>query len=649
MELNFEIKHREGLARIGTFNTSHGRVQTPTIMPVLDPLNPNQLSLDEIKSLGAEMFITNAYLTYKNDQAREQAQKDGIHKLIGYDGPIMTDSGAFQLMGYGKVHITNTEVTEFQEQIGVDFGVYLDIPVAMGTYDETKSALDMTLERAKEHIEARKNDQTMWAGPIQGGKYLDLITKSATEMAKLPFDIHAIGSVVPLLENYDYINVFKMVFTAKNYLPFNRPVHLFGAGHPMVFAIAAYLGIDLFDSAAYMLFAKAGRYMTVSGTYHLKDLEYFPCNCKYCIDSSPKKIKQLKSNEQILFLARHNLAVSFGELKIIKQAIYEGRLWNLVLQRSSSHPKLSEAVQFILQDEVQIFLEKFSSISYKSKLFSHPWSFSDPILVRYKKRVLSRFFTTRKEAILLDEDSDLKTPFSMQRFYINPLFGIIPEEWKVLYPIVQHVSYTKQFSTSIVEFIENWVEKNKRNFDVIYNNSKLQIKKLESAKMNKSDTSENTLDITLNKDKEIIKALIKYQYDLDNSILQTLDNIRVEKSKSDRIKEFYIDNARFATIRASDSLIIPSPEMAKFIHKNFLYPGHRVVVNEEVKEFIQEGKSVFSKFVVLIDLRLRPGDECIIVTENKDELIGFGQLLLAFEEAMDFKRGMVVKTRKGIK
>ena len=384
MEANFEIKQREGLARIGVFTTAHGRVQTPTIMPVLDPLRPDQLSIDEMCVMGAEMFITNAYLTYKNEITKEKAIKEGIHSLIGFNGPIMTDSGAFQLMGYGNVDITNKDVTTFEENIGVDIGVYLDIPVAMGSYEETKNALELTLERAKEHIEARKNEQTMWAGPIQGGKYLDLITKSASAMADLPFNIHAIGSVVPLLENYDYLNVIKMVYTAKKYLPFNRPVHLFGAGHPMVFALSVYLGIDLFDSAAYWLFAKAGRYMTVNGTYHLKDLDYFPCNCKYCMETNPKEILKQKEVDQTLFLAHHNLAVSFGELKTIKQAIYEGRLWNLVLQRSSAHPKLTEAVQYLIQDEIQNYIEQFSSISYKSKLFSHPWSFADPILLLYK-------------------------------------------------------------------------------------------------------------------------------------------------------------------------------------------------------------------------------------------------------------------------
>lgn len=648
MEANFEIKQREGLARIGIFNTEHGKVHTPTIMPVLDPLNPGQVPIDEMISMGAEMFITNAYLTYRNDKAKENALKDGVHSLVGYQGPIMTDSGAFQLMGYGKVTITNKEVTAFEEQIGVDIGVYLDIPVAMGTYDETKEALEVTLERAHEHIDARTNDQTMWAGPIQGGKYLDLLTRSAKEMGQLPFDIHAIGSVVPLLESYDYLNVMKMVFTAKKYLPFNRPVHLFGAGHPMVFAVAVYLGIDLFDSAAYMLFAKAGRYMTVSGTYHLHDLDYFPCNCKFCLESTPKDLLQKKKNEQIDFLAKHNLAVSFGELKTIKQAISEGRLWNLVLERSAAHPKLTEAVNFIAQNEVQEYIEKFSSISYKSKLFAHPWSFYDPILIRYKERVASRFPLTKKIAVLVDDESSIKQSAAYQRIYVHPIFGLIPEEWKPLYPIVQHVSFISEFTTLTLEFIQKWIDKNKDAFLQLINNTRFDFEGITRGTIDGLLSSEEQSTDSTIFDQETVKALIRYQYNVDTDILETMGTIRVEKSKSDRIKEFFVNNVRFATIRASDSMLIPSVTMAKFIHQNFTYPLHRVVVDSEVKSFIKDGKSVFSKFVTKMDPDLRPGDECIIVTDKEDELIGFGQLLMTFQEAKDFTRGMVVKTRKGI-
>jgi 7-cyano-7-deazaguanine tRNA-ribosyltransferase len=647
MDANFEIKYREGLARIGSFNTNHGKVQTPTIMPVLDPLKPNQFPIDEIVSIGAEIFITNAYLTYRNDVAKEKSLTQGIHSLVDFNGSIMTDSGAFQLMGYGNVQITNKEVTKFQEDIGVDIGVFLDIPVAMGTYDETKSALDITLERASEHIASRRESNVLWAGPIQGGRYLDLIEKSATEMGSLPFDIHAIGSVVPLLENYEYSTITKMIMTAKKFLPSDRPVHLFGAGHPMVFALAVYLGIDLFDSAAYWLFAKAGRYMSVSGTYHLKDLDYFPCNCKFCSETTPKTIFNSNEINRTLFLARHNLAVSFGELRIIKQAIVEGRLWNLVLQRSSSHPKLAEAVHFLIQTENQNFIEAFSSISYKSKLISHPWAFSDPLLLRYRERVHERFPFSKKAIVLLDEENKSKIPQTCQKIFIHSTFGLVPEEWSSIYPVLQHLTYTSEINNEILEFISKWIKNNLAKFKHIFNLTKYKFDGTQQIGLEELLSRENDTEIKYDKDELTIKGLIKYQFNVNDNVLSTLNNITVEKSKSDRIKDFFIDKVRFATIRATDSIIIPSEAMVKFLHKNLPFPNHRIVVNVEIKEFIKEGKSVFSKFVVTMDSKLRPGDECIIVTPE-DELLGFGTLILTAQEMKYFKRGMLLKTRRGI-
>lgn len=646
MEADFEIKHRDGLSRIGSFSTSHGKVQTPTIMPVLDPLKPDQIPISEITALGAEIFITNAYLTYKNELAKGKSEKEGIHSLVGFNGPIMTDSGAFQLMGYGKVNITNTEVTNFQEKIHVDIGVYLDIPVSMGGYEETKEALEITLERAKEHIAVRNDPATMWAGPIQGGKYLDLITTSAKEMGSLDFNIHAIGSVVPLLESYEFKTVTRMVYTAKRYLPFNRPVHLFGAGHPMFFAQSVYLGIDLFDSAAYWLFAKAGRYMTITGTFHLKDLEYFPCNCKYCIEKSPKDILKTKPNEQILFLARHNLAVSFAEIKVIKQAIVDGRLWNLVLQRSSAHPKLAEAVTYLIEIEVQEYLEKFTSISYKSRFFSHPWAVSDPLLLRYKERIIDRFPCTKKEAVLIDEEYKGKISKKYQKILINSLFGLIPEEWKSIYPVMQHLTFTNEITEETFVFIKHWLETYMGKYEKIYNLTSIELKGTETSLPEYSD--ENS-EIPLEKDQidaDIVRSLIKYQYKVNDDLLNKMGIIRVEKSKTDRIKEIFVNNERYATVRASDSVLIPSEKMVKYIYDNFPFPEHRVIVQSDIKSFIQEGKSVFSKFVIQIDENLRPGDECLIVTAE-NELIGFGSLIMTFQEAKSFTRGMVVKTRKG--
>ena len=93
-------------------------------MPVI---HPGKQSID-VKTFGAEIVITNAYIIYKNEELREKAPKEGVHSLINFDGPVMTDSGSFQLSEYGDVDINNREVIEFQELIGSDIGTSLDIP-----------------------------------------------------------------------------------------------------------------------------------------------------------------------------------------------------------------------------------------------------------------------------------------------------------------------------------------------------------------------------------------------------------------------------------------------------------------------------------------------------------------------------------------
>src|SRR5690606_38294200 len=109
----------------------------------------------------------------------------------------------------------------------------------------------------------------------------------------------------------------------------------FGAGHPMMFALAAALGCDLFDSAAYALSARQGRYLTASGTLHLEDLKYLPCCCEVCRDRSAEDLA--KDPERTGLHARHNLSVSLAEIRRVRQSIWEGSLWELVERRARSH------------------------------------------------------------------------------------------------------------------------------------------------------------------------------------------------------------------------------------------------------------------------------------------------------------------------
>jgi len=328
-------------------------------LPVVNPNNPKSLS-----KFKPQAVMTNAYLLWKNK--REKALKRGVHKVIGFEGPVMTDSGAFQLMQYGNVDVTNREVVEFQEAIGSDIATPLDLP-GLGTRVKMVSNLKETIKRARECKELIHDSKSLWVGPIQGGAFPTLRRKSARAMRELDFDVYAVGSVVPLMNDYRFAEAFDALWAAKQELPLNKPVHFFGAGHPMMFAFAVALGADLFDSAAYSLFAQRGKYLTITGTKELSELEYLPCSCPVCRKHEPGELDER-------MLAEHNLWVSLEEMARIRQAIHENTLWELLEERARAHPQLSYAFKRFSRyrnylESLDVFTKKrFFMLSGESRL-----------------------------------------------------------------------------------------------------------------------------------------------------------------------------------------------------------------------------------------------------------------------------------------
>ncbi|MEM2192444.1 MAG: tRNA guanosine(15) transglycosylase TgtA, partial [Candidatus Hadarchaeales archaeon] len=277
----FEILHRDGLGRIGRLKTAHGSVTTPTLMPVINPVDIFISPAEMRKEFGAELMMTNSYLIFKH--FGEEGARRGVHEILGYNGPIMTDSGGYQILRYGEIEIEPEEIVRYQEAIGSDIATILDVPTGINaTRERAEETVEITLKRARESLKLRSKEETLWCGPIQGGLFSDLVERSAKEMGSMDFHVYASGGPVELMEEYRYRELVKLVMAAKKNLPPNRPVHLFGAGHPMMFSLAVLMGCDLFDSAAYALYAKTGRYMTARGTLKLEELKFFPCECPVC-------------------------------------------------------------------------------------------------------------------------------------------------------------------------------------------------------------------------------------------------------------------------------------------------------------------------------------------------------------------------------
>ncbi|WP_227410890.1 tRNA guanosine(15) transglycosylase TgtA [Thermosphaera chiliense] len=339
----FEPREYELAGRIGKLRTRHGVIETPFLFPVVDPVRQAP-GLNVLHEIGYDGFITNAYLFYKRNNGAVRS----IHQALNWSKPIMTDSGGYQVLVYGDVEVDNKTIVEYEKNIGVDIGVILDVPTGSKmTWEEALKAVRETYRRAAEALPLIMDSDQVWVLPIQGSPYKDLLVRSSIQAWRLPYQMYAIGSPTLLLEKYEYRVIVELTALAKLHLPPDRPLHVFGVGHPMIIPFLVAVGADFFDSASYILYARDGRYMTETGTKNISDLTYLPCNCPVCSRYSAEELKELGSREREELLATHNLHVLMKELRNVKQHKREGRLWELLEYRSKSHPSLRRAFHVV--------------------------------------------------------------------------------------------------------------------------------------------------------------------------------------------------------------------------------------------------------------------------------------------------------------
>jgi 7-cyano-7-deazaguanine tRNA-ribosyltransferase len=474
-----EILSKDLLGRIAKFRTKTGLVETPAFLPVVHPLRELIPPRKLFETFKCKTIITNAYLLYKEKRER-------IHSLLDFPGSIMTDSGAYQLLVYGQVDVSPSQIIQFQECIESDIAVILDIPTGgRSTEKQAKATVEETLKRAADSISERTRSDILWVGPVQGGTYPTLVAESARRISKLDFSIFAIGSPTQLLENYRFGKLVELVMAAKRNLPVHKPVHLFGAGHPLIFPLIVAMGCDMFDSAAYALFARNNRMLTPTGTYRLEEVEEEFCICPTCIQYTIREIKQLEQEERTRVLAEHNLYVCVQEISRIKQAIREGRLWRLVESRLNSHPSLVDAInQFSLHTD---FIEHFSPVTKSKAIFiSSDWSLQQPEIIRHEKKMVSYTLPPNHPDILVimaaptsrpyhssPECNLVKTllkryaPSLLPRFhfvFVSPHLGLVPIELCDVYPLAQNETprvYPCNWAPRMIEQLSHYISNNK--------------------------------------------------------------------------------------------------------------------------------------------------------------------------------------------
>lgn len=500
--MSFEVKKQDLFGRIGKLTTKTGTIETPALLPVINPRSLDIPPKDILEEFKYRALITNAYILKKHFE--KDVLNLEVHRFLNYDGIIMTDSGAYQILRYGKVQIEPQEIIQFQKNIKTDIGVILDIPTGWEVSRKyAEWTVKETLERARQAVNIIGDTDILWVGPVQGGTYLDLVRKSAVETSKLPFQIYALGSPTRIMEQYLFDILVEMIITAKLNLPIEKPLHLFGAGHPFMFPLVVALGCDLFDSASYALYAKDGRYITATGTERIENLEYFPCVCPVCRNSTPKNWKEKNYDERTILLMKHNLYVCKMEIERIKQCISEGRLWELLEQRSRSHPSLLKAFKTLCK--YSDYLER-ETPSYKHRgifIFGET-SLRRPEVLRYKKKLLENYRPPkgRKNLLLLPEPDSKPFHTSSQYkkvekmiglksnvhicFYSIP-FGVIPVELDEIYPLSQYETcppFSFEMKKDLAESISEYIKSKKYGKVFIYPDNSL-LDKATLRKLNK--------------------------------------------------------------------------------------------------------------------------------------------------------------------
>jgi 7-cyano-7-deazaguanine tRNA-ribosyltransferase len=624
--MDFELLERDGLARRGRFTTPHGPIETPALLPVVHPDPTRQpVAPQEMRTrLGIGAVITSAYITWRTPPLRAVAETEGIHRLIRFDGPVMTDSGAFQQHAYGSVEVTPEEILSFQNTIGSDIATVLDVfTEPEDSHEETEAALTATSERSRSSRAARPG---LLAVPVQGGSHADLRARSARTASELG-DVLAVGGVVPLMEQYRFPELVRVLVATRPNLSPGRAVHLFGTGHPMTFALAALFGVDLFDSSAYHKFARRGSLMFPDGTIPLEDLRESTCHCFLCAETPLTEVARLPADERERKVAFHNLLVSAEEIGRVRQAIRDGTLWELAERRTAAHPALRAGLREAMANpDVFLPTEPDSRRAFREVVVE---SANRPATVRFRHAV---------EVYRVGRAAGRSVPrFPLRPEYLRYLptadrsdqpiewesatpFGPVPAELTDLYPVGPYLG--------IEEFLSRPHHRSPSAFAAAVAGSTDANVDLER-------------DWTTEWDGRQVVRLLEWRY--GSAVAPRIaQGLRAERSRrTGRLRAMTRDGQPEFVV-GTDGVPRPTFRGATRLH-TLLAPGReRVVVHEDAVPFVREGRSLFSTFVVQADPALVPGASALLVDPN-DAFLSAGRLLLAPHEMARLPRGVAVR------
>jgi len=342
-------------ARYGNIETNYGTVETPMFMPVGTRATVKSLSPEEVKECGSGIILANTYHLWLRPGEDIVNKCGGLHKFMNWNGPILTDSGGFQVFSLAKnkkditeegvhfkSHIDGTKLLltpeksiEIQNKLDSDIAMSFDeCPPASASYDYLKNSIERTLRWAERGKKVHNNPNQALFGIVQGGPIEDLRRYSAEETVKMDFDGYSIGGVANDGESKE--DMYKAVDYSIPYLPEDKVRYLMGVGDPIDILESVERGVDIFDCVLPTRIARHGQAFTRTGKIHMKNAKYIEdlspveegCDCYCCKNYSKAYVRHLLSVDETFggrLLSIHNIRFLIKLTEEIREAIKEDR------------------------------------------------------------------------------------------------------------------------------------------------------------------------------------------------------------------------------------------------------------------------------------------------------------------------------------
>lgn len=352
--LKFELKSTSGKARRGQLTTAHGTIQTPVFMPVGTAATVKAMLPESLASTGSEIILGNTYHLMLRPGAERIAALGGLHQFMNWPGPILTDSGGFQVMSLSKLRKITEDGVSFASHIdgskhlltperSMEVQYFLDSDIAMSfdecmPYPSPKPAVAKSMELSMRWAKRSKDafidrDGYGLFGINQGGMFADLRQKSADILTDIGFDGYAIGG---LAVGEGQQVMFEMLDIIPDMLPANKPRYLMGVGRPSDLIGSVARGIDMFDCVMPSRSGRTALAFTRDGTINMRNAKHqdddspldSECSCPACTKYSRAYLHHLFRANEILgpmLLTWHNIQFYQDVMRDIRRAIEKNR------------------------------------------------------------------------------------------------------------------------------------------------------------------------------------------------------------------------------------------------------------------------------------------------------------------------------------